>query len=198
MSATDAGSGLFGEALTSANGSFCWEEQLQWLRPIVAARLGEPQAVEEVLQEIALQTVKRPATWNAVASRPGWLYRVAIRQCLLYRRRHGRQRRLIENYAHSRVAKDDSAADPLAWLLADERLEQVRRAVSRLPARDAELLLLKYTHDMSYAQMAQRLGVTTSAVEARLHRARARLRQELLDTTSENRGCDELDHPTDE
>jgi RNA polymerase sigma-70 factor (ECF subfamily) len=197
MGATDAGDGLNGDALTSANGSFRWDEQVRWLRPIVAARLGEPQAVDEVLQEIALQTVRRPAAWAAVASRPGWLYRVALRQCLLYRRKHGRQRRLIQNYAQRTPSTSESAPDPLAWLLAGERLAQVRQAIGRLPARDAEFLLLKYAHDFSYAQIAERLGISTSAVEARLHRARERLRRELHDEASENRGCDEFDHSTD-
>ena len=43
----------------------------------------------------------------------------------------------------------------------------------------AELLLLKYTENWNYHQLAERLGVSHSAVEARLHRARARLRGEL-------------------
>jgi len=195
MGGHNAGNGMNGEARASTNGSFHWEEELRWLRPIVAARLGEPQAVDEVLQEIALQTVRRPATWAAISSRPGWLYRVAIRQCLLYRRRHGRHRRLMHDYAERRAGSDAPSRDPLAWLLADERLAQVRRAIGRLPARDAEFLLLKYSHDFSYAQIAERLGITVSTVEARLHRARQRLRKELHDLAPENRGCDEPKHP---
>ena len=52
-------------------------------------------------------------------------------------------------------------------------------AVVAWPRRDAEILLLKYTEDWSYRQLAGRLGITESAVEARLHRARLRLRAEL-------------------
>ena len=46
-------------------------------------------------------------------------------------------------------------------------------------SRDAEILLLKYTEDWSYRQLASRLGITKVAVEARLHRARQRFRAEL-------------------
>ncbi len=69
--------------------------------------------------------------------------------------------------------------DPLEWLLADERQKLVREAVARLPRRDVEILLLKYTENWSYEQLAQRLGATESAVESRLHRAREKLRREL-------------------
>ncbi len=70
-------------------------------------------------------------------------------------------------------------ADPLDWLLADERRRLVRTAIGQLRPRDAEILLLKYQEDWNYAQLAAHLGVSTSAVEARLHRARERLRQQL-------------------
>jgi RNA polymerase sigma-70 factor (ECF subfamily) len=56
----------------------------------------------------------------------------------------------------------------------------VRQAVACLPRRDAEMLLLKYTEDWSYRQLAEHLGISTSAVEARLHRARGRLRSKLM------------------
>ncbi len=76
----------------------------------------------------------------------------------------------------SRIARHE---DPLDWLLADEQQSLVREAMRNLPRREAEILLLKYTESWSYEQLAQRLGTTESAVESRLHRARARLRREL-------------------
>jgi RNA polymerase sigma-70 factor (ECF subfamily) len=63
--------------------------------------------------------------------------------------------------------------------LADEKRELIRVALDRLASRDAEILLLKYTEDWSYRELAEHLGISHSAVEARLHRARARLRCEL-------------------
>ena len=67
----------------------------------------------------------------------------------------------------------------MGWLLADERRRLVRTALARLPRPDAEILLLKYTEDWSYADLADHLGITQSAVQARLHRARKRMRHEL-------------------
>jgi RNA polymerase sigma-70 factor (ECF subfamily) len=63
--------------------------------------------------------------------------------------------------------------------LAEERRKLVRAALARLPGRDAEILMLKYTENWSYHQIASHLGIGHSAVEARLHRARARMRAEL-------------------
>jgi RNA polymerase sigma-70 factor (ECF subfamily) len=97
---------------------------------------------------------------------------------LLYRRRHGRQSRLVNNYAKKRPLA--AASDPLDWLLRAERRDLVQEALGLLPRRDAEILLLKYTEDWTYRDLAIHLGVTESAVETRLHRARGRLRQVLV------------------
>jgi RNA polymerase sigma-70 factor (ECF subfamily) len=108
-----------------------------------------------------------------------WLYRVAVRQCLLFRRQCGRRRRLLHRYAQRQFDAPSESGDPLDWLLADERRRVVRQALLQLPRRDVEILLLKYCENDSYAQIAQRLGISSAAVEARLHRARQRLRSVL-------------------
>ena len=64
-------------------------------------------------------------------------------------------------------------------LLAKEQDQLVRQAIQSLPSRDAELMLLKYTEDWTYRQLAEHLGISESAVEARLHRARGKMRRIL-------------------
>jgi RNA polymerase sigma factor (sigma-70 family) len=154
----------------------------RWLRTVVYARLGSAEGVDEVLQEVALAAVRQRAPLNDPAKAAPWLYRLGVLQALLYRRKHGRRRKLIDRFVQHWPPPDHDAGspDPLSWLLADERQRLVRQAVAQLQPRDAEILLLKYTEDWNYHQLAERLGISHSAVETRLHRARARLRSELL------------------
>jgi RNA polymerase sigma-70 factor (ECF subfamily) len=156
----------------------------RWLRTVVVARLGERQAVDEVMQEVALAAVAQRAPLHDPARAAAWLYQLAVRQALLYRRRRGRQRRLLDRYAGSQAADPGgaTAGDPLDGLLHDERRALVREALGRLPRRDAEILLLKYTEGWNYRELAAHLGVSDSAVEARLHRARRRLREAVAGT----------------
>jgi RNA polymerase sigma factor (sigma-70 family) len=156
-------------------------EHDRWLRTVVRARLGEPQAVDEVMQEVSLAAVESRSPLADPTKVAPWLYRLAVTQSLLYRRKQGRRRRLTDRYASRRQPSEQDCRepDPLLWLLAEERREQIRLALSRLPSRDSEILLLKYTEDWSYRQLAQHLGISPSAVEARLHRARKRLRAQL-------------------
>lgn len=151
----------------------------RWLRTVISARSGDSAATEEIYQEIALVTVRQNPQVPDAKVAP-WLYRLAVRQALLHRRRLGRQRNLRKRLAVSYPVGNEDSIDPLIWLLADERQQLIRRAVGQLHAKDAELLLLKYTEDWSYHDLAEHLGVSHSAVETRLHRARQRLRVALI------------------
>jgi RNA polymerase sigma-70 factor (ECF subfamily) len=170
-----------------------WAAQLasndRWLRTVVLARLGEWQAVDEVMQEVSLAAVRQKAPLHDPTKVAPWLYRLAVTQALLYRRKRGRIRKLTDRYADRiRPTEDDSrVADPLDWLLGDERRQMVRTALDKLPGRDAEILLMKYAEDCSYQEIANRLGIGHSAVEARLHRARGRLRTALTPMMADER-----------
>jgi RNA polymerase sigma-70 factor (ECF subfamily) len=175
-----------GSASQPAGATIDWQAQLaahdRWLRAVVLARLEEPQAVDEVMQEVALAAVAQRAPLEDVSRVGAWLYRLAIRQALLYRRRHGRQRKLVSTYARSQTGNQIVShwPDPLDILLQDERQALVRQALGRLHRRDREILLLKYTEDWSYRELAEHLGLSENAIEARLHRARKRLRQTII------------------
>ncbi len=156
-------------------------EHNRWLRTVVLARVGQASAVDEVMQEVALAAIRQRTPLHDPGKLAPWLYRVALTQSLLYRRQQGRRRKLTNGYAERMrpTEQDGRVPDPLQWMLASEQQRLVRRALLRLPRRDAEILLLKYTENWSYRQLAERLGMSESAIESRLHRARERLRLEL-------------------
>jgi RNA polymerase sigma-70 factor (ECF subfamily) len=162
-------------------------EHRRWLRSVVMARVGDSHAADDVLQEVALAAARQGARLCEVGKVAPWLYRVAVRQSLIYRRKAGRQRRHYEKFrqqAETGLALPDGL-DPLQWLLSRERRNLVRTALGRLDDRDAEILMLKYAQDWSYSQIAANLGVSASAVESRLHRARQKLRRALAGSLDE-------------
>ncbi len=153
----------------------------RWLRTIVWARVADHAAVDDVMQEVATAAVEKGQQLRDSSKAAPWLYRVAVVAALQHRRRQGRRRKLAERHTQQFPPPeyDLHEPDPLEWLLADERKAMVRQALERLPPRDAEFLLLKYTEDWTYRQLAEHMGLSTSAVEARLHRARQKMRRAL-------------------
>jgi RNA polymerase sigma-70 factor (ECF subfamily) len=155
-----------------------------WLRTALFARLQNADAVDEVMQELAVVVLRASAPVRDETRVGPWLYRVAVRQALLYRRSLGRSRK-TENVLRDGIDRRDeemtSHDDPSSRALSEERADRVRGEVAALPRRDREILLLKYAEDLNYRQIGERLGLSVSAVEARLHRARMRLRSRLRD-----------------
>jgi RNA polymerase sigma-70 factor (ECF subfamily) len=65
--------------------------------------------------------------------------------------------------------------------LHEEARQAVTSALAELPQQDQEILLLKYTENWSYRQLAEHLGGGANSVEYRLLRAKRRLRRRLSD-----------------
>lgn len=155
----------------------CLAEHAQWLRQVISARTGEPQAVDEVWQQVSLAAIEQRAPLTDPEKVAPWLHRLAVVLSARYRRQRGRSRKALARLAVQ--GGDEVATDVLSWLIRRERHELTRAALARLAPRDAEILSLKYGQRWSYRQIAQRLGITEKAVDARMQRAREKLRQEL-------------------
>ena len=73
-----------------------------------------------------------------------------------------------------------SGTSPSRHAIREETRERVRAALDELPARDREILVLRFLEQLSTAEAAAVLGIGEAAVSSRLVRALARL-QGLLE-----------------
>jgi len=65
--------------------------------------------------------------------------------------------------------------------MANERIVAVQRAVAELPESQREVLRLRVDEGLDHEAIAARLGISRQAVEVRLCRGRARLKEQLED-----------------
>ena len=137
------------------------------------------------MQNIALAIVRQRDTLSQINRIGAWLYQVAVRQVLMYRRTSGRRRRFLDRLQvePSQLAMDP--IQPLQHLLAAENSAALHHALQQLPELDRQILMLKYSEDWSYRQLSEHLGVREDTIEYRLLKARKRLRQ-LLTTPGES------------
>lgn len=153
------------------------------LRSTIATRVGENAAVDEVFQDVALAATRQKAPIRDPRKVGAWLRRLATVYSLLYRRSLGRKKKLLQRYQDRVPARETSGVDaePLHWLLAEERRALVREATALLSEEERRVLTLKYAEERSYKEIAEEIGATVSAVQSKLHRARARLREKLAE-----------------
>ncbi|WP_437224567.1 RNA polymerase sigma factor [Planctomicrobium sp. SH661] len=151
-----------------------------WLRRVLFNRVGDRDVVDDLMQEISL-AISRPELRPRDASRLGsWLYQVAVRQAYMYRRKMGRLRRHVDSTpVEASEVPTDEAENPLHWLLGREHRQAVKKALQGLRETDREILMLKYSENWTYQQLAERLGVTVHTIEHRLLKTKKKLRQLL-------------------
>ncbi|MEM1068863.1 MAG: sigma-70 family RNA polymerase sigma factor [Planctomycetota bacterium] len=150
----------------------------RWLWVVIYSRLGNAAETEDVLQEVSMAAVRTSVTFEKPEVAKGWLYRVAVRQVMLFRRRHYRDRAKLENYGQEAPVLDDQSH--LNWLCTNESAEQVQLALRKLNPSDQQILGLKYSEDFSCKQIAEVLGVRETTIQSRLLRARRRLKNLLI------------------
>jgi DNA-directed RNA polymerase specialized sigma24 family protein len=150
-----------GAASTPIDWGRCLTEHQGWLQSVILARTGEPQAVDEVWQQVSLAAVRQASPLHDAACAPAWLYRLAVVQSIRYRRQQARQRRLAHRASTSN-GHAPVAEDPFQWLLREERQQLVREALGQLTGRDAEILMLKYE---ALAARLQEIGDKSANLE---------------------------------
>lgn len=154
-------------------------ENEDWLRRVLFNRLRDRELVDEVFQEVGVALSRDDLRPEDSEKLPAWLYRVAVKQSYLARRKLGRFKKLLTSVQERMPIAEHQQDDPLDWMLGVERQQAVRDAIQQLPELDREILMLKYTEGWTYKELAERLGVTVHTIEHRLLRAKKKMRQLL-------------------
>src|SRR5438552_18863261 len=97
-----------------SDGGIDWERCLavnqSWLRRVIFARTGEPQAVEEVWQQVALAAVEQRWPLTNPEKVAPWLHRLAVIAAARYCRQAGRLRRVTQRLAAEQSGTGCAAA----------------------------------------------------------------------------------------
>ena len=173
-----------GELSSNRSSDSDWLEVLReneaWLRKVLRNRLRNQEEVNDVFQEIGVAVSRRDVRPDEPHNAKSWLYRVAIRQVLQYRRKSGRYRNLLNrNQDLTPPSHFQVESDPLAMLMNAERDKAIHEALQSLSDLDREILMLKYVENWTYNQLAENLGVSKNTIEHRLVRSKKKLRQIL-------------------
>ncbi len=141
------------------------------LAAMLARITGDRGRAEELACEALCRLSSRPALFRTGCNLEGWLYRTAVNLGLDALRRDARRVR-HEQAAGAEAARNGDPADPLAQVLRAERRKRVRAVLAALKPVPARLLLLRHA-GLSYAELADALGIKPASVGALLARATA-------------------------
>jgi RNA polymerase sigma-70 factor (ECF subfamily) len=155
--------------------------------PVLRARLDPSDLVQEAQLAVLLRLPdflqRRPMPFHL------WVRKTAYERLLNARRHHRTARRAVgrdgalPDRSSLLVAGPLLASGPTPSQQAEARefADRVGRAVAELPEGDREILLLRHTDDLSYAEVGELLEITPAAARKRYGRALLRLRKVLTD-----------------
>ena len=141
--------------------------------------LGSPDDAEDASNEVFVRLPAALKSYDASLPFSRWLTSVAGHYCVDVLRRRRSERRVIEPATADHPEPAASASSPLEELLAQEDQREVREAIAGLPERYSTPLMLRYYGELSYDEIAERLGTSRDNVKTLIFRAKEKLRQAL-------------------
>ena len=151
---------------------------------IALKMVGDPDDAADMTQETFIKAYRALSGFRGDSKFSSWLYRIASNVCLDFLRSRSRHPQV----SLSTVDEDDRATfelpdmrqNPEEQLMKKLGMEAVRRGLEQLPEQQRQILVLRELGGLSYAELAQTLGLEEGTVKSRIFRARKRLCALLL------------------
>lgn len=151
---------------------------------IALRMVGDPDDAADMTQETFIKAYRALSSFRGDSKFSSWIYRIASNVCLDFLRSRSRHPQV----SLSTVDEDDRATfelpdmrqNPEEQLMKKLGMEAVRRGLEQLPEQQRQILVLRELGGLSYAELAQTLGLEEGTVKSRIFRARKRLCALLL------------------
>jgi RNA polymerase sigma-70 factor (ECF subfamily) len=140
--------------------------------------LADAHEAEDVAQEVFIDFHRLHSASAAYA--PAWLHRAAAHSAL--NRLRGARRRQRREIAQA-AEEGEQSVDPQKQAELNEDRRRVRDALGRMAPKPAAVLVLRAS-GLSYAEVAQALGIGIGQIGTLLRRAEETLRKEVTRGTS--------------
>ena len=140
---------------------------------------------EDITQEVFAEIYQSVSRFNARSKLSTWIYRITVSKSLELIRSRNRKKRagilfsLFGRENHFTVASTSPFYHPGIKLENKERAAILFQAIEKLPVNQRTAFTLHKLEDLSYAELAEIMGVSVSSVESLMFRAKQNLRKLL-------------------
>ncbi len=151
---------------------------------------GNRESARDLTQEIFLKVYENLGTFEGKSHIYTWIYRIAVNHIYNYLKKERRFRWLdlldtsiSDSLRESRVESGFFASNPSpspeGALQSSQRADIVWKTIQTLQPKYRIPLVLHHYEELSYKEIAEAMGLSLSAVEARIHRAKKQLIKKL-------------------
>ena len=156
----------------------------QWAASVLAyfqRRVHDPDLALELTAETFAIAFEKRARFRWMGKSPGaWLFGIAKRILLRNLRRQQTERRAVQRLGVQIPRNDDESIRRIENLIDGAALRDlVRAALDSCRDADRRILELHVIEGHAYPELATELGITINAARVRVHRALARIEEQL-------------------
>jgi RNA polymerase sigma factor (sigma-70 family) len=160
---------------------------------VCRAMVGDADAARDLFHDSFMRACDGLAGYRGEATPKTWFLRITHNRCIDHLRREKRRPWVLaaelgwKSDGDGGDYRDDGGED---WIEEGHSPEErnavdglmldaigLERAIGTLDERDRSLIILRYAHEMSFAELAEAFGVKSGAMRMRIQRALARLRE---------------------
>ena len=157
-----------------------WEEIVrQYRRKVfnVAYKfVGRHDEAEDLTQDIFLKIFKSLNTFDRRANFQTWLVSVSRNLCIDHYRSVRKERETIDRQVDpNQLTPASNDPGPMAALEQRDRVALLRQALGQLPDTLRTAVLMRDIQEMSYQEIADKLGLPEGTVKSRINRGRTEL-----------------------
>lgn len=149
-----------------------WTKAQPAVSAFISSIIPNFQDSDDILQQVAVAVIKNYDKYDKKRPFIAWAIGIAKNEVLMYRRKNSQDKlifatKIIQKISH--VYEDESG-----------KSEDIRKAlnscIQKLKGRSRRILEMRYLSELNTSRIAQKLGMTTSAVYTIFHRIRLALR----------------------
>jgi len=145
---------------------------------------------QDASQEVWIRVWRSIERFRGESAFSTWLYKITVNTCLSTHRK--KQARGAREYGDELLnlspVPSGGEDDPEAAALTEERREELYRALERVRAEHRAALILRHMEGLSYAEVAEILGVPDGTAKGWVSRGRAALLVALTEEEREGEG----------
>ena len=149
---------------------------------LIRASTGDEHEAQDLAQETFIAAFSALGSYDPARPLANWLRQIALNKCRDWARRRRLRAMLWRPAPIDTAHMVPDGAIPADVAAADRaELARVNAAITRLPTRLRETLILRTIEGLTQTETAELLGISKKAVETRLYRARGKLTAMLAD-----------------
>lgn len=145
--------------------------------------VNEVQQAEDLVQEVFLRLIERPASFDAGQVFSTWIYAVTANACRNHLRNQQNRDRLLSEKVLPRFVKVSTLHHEGDYRLLQSRLEA---AIAALSEKERNIFVLRFEHEQSIKQIADALQIPEGSVKSGLYHLLRKIAIRLKEFIHEN------------